>query len=514
MAKAGFLARLRGAFAAMRGVTSMPSAEPKQSQHTRVIRGRYDAAQTDAENRKHWSQADALSPLAANSQAVRRVLRNRSRYEVANNSYARGILNTRANHVIGTGPRLQVETGDTEADAFIERSFAKWSKAVRLGSKLRTMQLAKMQDGEAFAVMTTNENLPHPVKLDLQLVECDRVTNPYAAAEFLPGKVDGIEYDEAGNPTIFHILRYHPGDYIVYDPLASDAVAADKVIHWFRCDRPGQFRGIPETTPSLPLYAYLRRYTLSTIAASETAANLSATLESQMLPEDDSDIGTPFDEMEIVRNSFVTLPVGYKMNQFKPEQPVTGYSEFKHEILNEIARPFDMPYNIAACNSSGYNYSSGRLDIQTYWRSVGIEETDCEDVALCRIVTEFLTELLLIKAFAQRLDGLAPFDEWNLGWFWDGQESIDENKDATADETNLSTGATTLSQIWASKGGDWRQGLRQIAIELAEKKKLEEEFGITFPSGQSTAPPPQDNPSDNAPPPPSPSKQGGKRVAA
>jgi hypothetical protein len=36
----------------------------------------------------------------------------------------------------------------------------------------------------------------------------------------------------------------------------------------------------------------------------------------------------------------------------KSEQP-----EFKKEILNEIARCLNMPFNVAAGNSSGYNYA-------------------------------------------------------------------------------------------------------------------------------------------------------------
>ncbi|WP_345321587.1 hypothetical protein [Novipirellula rosea] len=48
---------------------------------------------------KHWSRANGLSAATANSPDVRRTLRNRSRYEVANNSYARGITLTLANDV-------------------------------------------------------------------------------------------------------------------------------------------------------------------------------------------------------------------------------------------------------------------------------------------------------------------------------------------------------------------------------------------------------------------------------
>jgi hypothetical protein len=81
-----------------------------------MLRARYDAAATTDDNRRHWANADGLSANAANSAEVRRILRNRARYEVANNSYARGIVLTLANDVIGTGPRLQLLTSDAEAN--------------------------------------------------------------------------------------------------------------------------------------------------------------------------------------------------------------------------------------------------------------------------------------------------------------------------------------------------------------------------------------------------------------
>src|SRR4030042_980895 len=79
------------------------------------IRGRYDAAQTTDDNRRHWANADGLSADAAVNSEVRRTLRNRARYEVANNSYAKGIVLTLPNDVIGTGPRLQMLTDSAEA---------------------------------------------------------------------------------------------------------------------------------------------------------------------------------------------------------------------------------------------------------------------------------------------------------------------------------------------------------------------------------------------------------------
>ena len=55
----------------------------KARQFARMIRAKYDAAVTNADNIRHWANADGLSADAAASPDVRQTLRNRSRYEVA-----------------------------------------------------------------------------------------------------------------------------------------------------------------------------------------------------------------------------------------------------------------------------------------------------------------------------------------------------------------------------------------------------------------------------------------------
>jgi capsid protein len=133
---------------------------PAHKSVVRVIRARYDAAVTNDDNRRHWAAADGLSANAANSPDVRRILRNRARYEVANNSYAKGIVLTLANDVVGTGPRLQMLTEDAGANRRIEQEFSRWATVIRLAEKLRTMRSARATDGDSFALLTSNPRLP------------------------------------------------------------------------------------------------------------------------------------------------------------------------------------------------------------------------------------------------------------------------------------------------------------------------------------------------------------------
>jgi lambda family phage portal protein len=328
------------------------------------------------------------------------------------------------------------------------------------------MRMARAQDGEAFAMLTSNPRLPTPVQLDLRLIEADQVTTPDARLDM---SVDGIVFDEAGNPVEYHVLKEHPGEG--YRAIRDyDRIPATAMLHWFRADRPGQARGIPDIMPALPLFAQLRRFTLAVIAAAETAADFAGILYTDAPAGGEADDAEPFEPIELEKRALITMPGGWKMSQLQAEQPATTYAEFKHEILNEIARCLNMPFNVAAGNSSGYNYASGRLDHQTYFKAIRVEQAHLEDVVLDRILAAWLDEAALIPGLLP--DGLGPFGHWPHHWFWDGHEHVDPAKEATAQATRLANHTTTLAHEYARQGRDWEEALRQRAKEIALMRDL------------------------------------------
>jgi len=453
--------------------TLFSAPDPRQGLIRRVLRAKYDSALTTDNNRRHWANADGLSASAANSPEIRRILRNRARYEVANNSYARGIVLTLANDIVGTGPRLQLLTEDADANRQIERAFNQWAKSIGLAEKLRTLRMAQAQDGEAFAVLVSNPRLPTAIQLDLRLVEADQVATPdllWTDAR----AVDGIAFDAAGNPLEYHVLRQHPGDgralSLKYDPIPADAV-----LHLFRTDRPGQRRGIPEITPALPLFATLRDYSLATLDAAKAAAYYAGIIYTDAPPNGETDPVEALDPIELDRNMLLTMPGGWKMAQLHAEQPTGTYAEFKREVLNEIARCLNMPFNIAAGNSASYNYASGRLDHQTYFKSLRIDQSRIETVVLDRLLGAWLDEAVLVGGLLP--SGLGPIADWPHTWFWDGHEHVDPQKEANAQATRLASHTTTLADEYARKGQDWEAQLRQRAKELV----LMTELGLTTP---------------------------------
>lgn len=447
-----------------------------------AILAAYDSAQTTAENRRHWAQADYLSPTAATGGGVRRLLRSRARYEVANNSLARGIVLTLAHDLVGIGPRLQMQTDDSELNKRIEAEFRLWAGEIGLAGKLRTMRMAKAQDGEAFGVMATNPRLAGLIQLDLQLVEADRVATPsYGLLGTADEKqaVDGIVLDEFGNPATYHILKHHPGALGTGWRSAADSgglqqydpVDARNVVHWFRADRPEQRRGLPDIMPALPLFAILRRYVKATLLSAETAAALSVIMTTNAPAEGEASEVEAWMELAIERNTAIFAPEGWEPKQMKAEQPASTMPDFRHEIVNEIARCVNMPLNIAIGNSGGYNYASGNLDFQAYDRTLGVERDGLAQCVLDPLFGAFVAEVLRAPL---GLFGQVERIHWPHSWLWPARGHADPVKNARAAEILLKAGLTTEAIHYGALGMDWeeQQDQRQREAEGREGRGL------------------------------------------
>ena len=432
------------------------------------VRGSYGSAQTTNNNRRHWTATDSLSADAANSADVRKILRERARYEVSNNSYAKGMVLTLANDVIGTGPRLQMSSGDPALDRKVEALWQLWADEINLAEKLRAMRMARTTDGEAFAIIATNPRLMHSIKVDIQDIESEQVANPYA--HYDDNDLDGIVLDEWGNPASYRVLTHHPGSARYYGKDDHTIVFASNMLHVYRKDRPGQHRGVCEITPALHLFAQLRRYSLATLDAAETAANFAGLLitdaPANTSDPENSEVST-MDTFELERNSLLTMPPGYKMQQMEAKHPATTYDMFERKMITQIARCLNIPYNIAAGDSSSYNYASGRLDHQTYYKSIRVEQAQWAASILNKLFRHWITEFALLTGNMAIRSSIPDHS-----WMFDGFEHVDPVKEANAQTIRLENNTTTLAAECAKQGLDWEVVLEQKAKELKKMQAL------------------------------------------
>jgi len=364
------------------------------------LKARYDAAQDTSQNEMHWVQADSLSPNSANQLAVRQKLRNRSRYEVSNNSYLKGVALSLCQDFVGSGPTLQITDSrfTEEQKEVIEKRWKIRAKKIKLRKKLWRTRFAKIQDGEGFMFRIINRRLRHPINSDYRLYECDQVSSfeaPRIKSQE-PLEVDGIRFDRSTDePLAYHLLNEHPGEQLIFSlrPIEGKWIPAGQVIHWFRKDR-GWHRGIPETTPSLPLWALLRRYTLAVVQNAEIAADFTVLLKS-LQPASTNPFtlgagGEPtqtvtddwFDSFPVDRGLMTVLPDQYDLEQLKPTQPVSVYDDFVAALVQEATRCLLAPKNHALGSSGDFNMASANLDRQIYRQSINDERLDCNEEVL------------------------------------------------------------------------------------------------------------------------------------
>lgn len=468
--------------------------QPKRP--TRSLQASYDIADTNRGNAEHWKHADLLAPDASLRPTVRKRIRSRARYELENNSYAVGILKTLAEDTVGTGPRLQLGLRNEKFNAGIQKQWKPYANAIDLTSKLQTMRISKARDGEAMARFVQNPAIGHEIKLDLQLFECDMLSAPVFEDDLRRDYIDGIHLDRFGNPAFYDILDDHPGaTYYDANPTAFTQYSRDQIVHLFRRDRAGQHRGVSEIAPALPLFAQLRRFTLATLDAAERAANVSLALKTDSpVPDDDEYVSEGESELEAEksrygitsedyfesiglgdsRDSAAILPHMWELEQIRAEHPTTTYAMFKSELINEIARCVNMPYNVAAATSANSNYASGRLDHEKYHQSIVIERKMLETKVLDRLFGEWILEAAYSGMLPGRVgDMVRALDEfyWDQGydlharieaiaaaiphtWNWDAFPYANPHQEAQAQMSRLGSGVSHRSLEMSRAGLD------------------------------------------------------------
>lgn len=419
-----------------------------------------------------WTWADSRSVDASLSPDIRKRIRERARYEVANNSYASGAGTSIVNAVIPKQPKLQfspllTSKRNDKIAKQLELDFADWSREVKLAQKLRSMRFAKYQDGESFAILHENPKLNSDVKLDFSPIDCDRVTSNQLATD--PKNIDGIVIDDWGNPVEYSVLDYHPGDIQIGVKIESTTYKADRVLHWFKKSTPEQHRGVSEISPSLLLFSFLRRYTYSVVRASEVAADMALILKTQDIEVDGSDecpMDSPMLEAPFSRGTVATLPEGFDATQLKAEQPTAQFSTLVDELLGAIGASLGLPRLVMRKSATGFTYSAAKVDLSDMERFVNIERDELNENIIIPLFNAFKREWELVNNI--------KLPKAYVTWYYDGgiSGSIDPLKDANAQAVRLANGTTTLASEYAKLGLDWETELDQRAVEQARLKEL------------------------------------------
>ncbi|MDR0610854.1 MAG: phage portal protein [Planctomycetaceae bacterium] len=432
-----------------------------------VQAGMIDAV-AHGEDDEYWKYANNAHADEIANAGEREKARARCRYQYLNDGYCRNIIRSFAITVVGQGARLQLYGDNKEINQIVENKFHQWIYETNIVEKLEMAVKAIMFDGETFLRFVYDEHIE--CGLNIAMIDAARVGSGWNGWND-PLSLDGIRFDQFGHPYEYCIFERVPNPNYNFKYL-PEIVPAEEILHFFIPDFPEQHRGLPIILSVLKDFAALRRYRSAVVEAAEVAASTSIVIQTQKLPDtDEPDDLEEFDQVVIPRRGGLTLPRGWDGKQLRPEQPSANNSEFINTILTGIGAGVGQPRNVATNDSSNYNFSSAKLDHQTYYRY--IKSIQLRVKHLCDKIFEKWVTCNVNDADVALLLFNATFNEQKIkrDWFFAEMEEIDPTSEANATSTLIKEGLMTHAEYHARKGKDPE---RQMEIWLAEQKRLRE----------------------------------------
>jgi len=127
--------------------------------------------------------------------------------------------------------------------------------------------------------------------------------------------------------------------------------------------------------------------------------------------------------------------------------------------------------NIASGNSAGYNYASGRLDHQSFWRTIKTTRGDLSMQELNKLFFNFFIELAALPKYRSLTNSLLPKRTLRKipmpvhTFMFPGLPHVDPKKEADAFAILLQNDGVTLETWFGEQGKDWRTQVDQMKVE-------------------------------------------------
>lgn len=397
-------------------------------------------------------------------------LRARSRDLVRNNPYAKRALRVLNANTVGNTP--EADTGDKKLDAIIDAEWAIWSLQCDAAGQLNFAGIEKLihrtivEAGEV--LIRDRYRLPQDgmrVPYQVQLLEPDYLdpARQYYPNDFGGVTIQGVAFDLLEARKGYWLYPWHPGDVIKgsNDGWVSKLIPASSITHVYEKERQGQVRGVPWFAAVL-LAAYdLDGYEDAERMRKKIEACLSVFVE---LAEgvEGSPIATTSTDAK-TGNRIETVEPGM-IEYLKPGESIKtaapaatgGYGEYITKQEHRLAAGMGVMYEQMTGDLSMVNYSSFRAGHIEF--RVDVEEfrnTTLIPMGLQQIRNKFID-----AAFAA---GRIPEINYGTRWTAKPWQSVDPEKDATANLLEVRTGRKTWPQSIVEAGLDPVKQLAEIA---------------------------------------------------
>ncbi|MDT8070951.1 MAG: phage portal protein [Terriglobia bacterium] len=428
---------------------------------------------------------DWATSLLSSDQKLRfsqRVMRMRSRELAQNNDYVIRFLNLARQNVIGRhGIGMEIAFDQEQfngADALaekIETAWQRWSERVSTCGQMSWVDFQQawiawfLADGETFVKRV--KGYPHNItRFALQPIDPDVVDVSFNRDRIESGGGGanevrmGVELDSWRRPVAYWALRRHPGEGAT---VARDRIPAEEMDHSFVFKMIAQTRGVPWLHTAMTRMKMLGGYEEAELVASRLAACKMGFFSSETGESYEGGERAASGELEVTvePGSWEELPAGLDVKTVDWQHPNQQFAEFSKAMLRGAAMGINVSYSSLTGDLRDVNFSSirqGILDERDGWALLQAFAVD----HLCKPVFSDWLRMAVTTGQVELprqlpVEAVIEATTWTpRGWDW-----VDPRRDVDADIAAVRAGMTSLKQVCAKRGFDWREVLEQRAKE-------------------------------------------------
>lgn len=515
----------------------LPPSRPKLSMLVGGSRVPYDAADTFSDQLANWQPALWSPDNEINIYRDRIV--SRVRDLARNDGWASGAITRVLDNAIGANFRpiikpdyrmLALMTGNKAFDAtwadeygkVVEAHWRSWAndpgrycdveRKQTVSQMLRLGFRHKLLDGDALAVLQYRTDRLGSGKgryaTTIQIVDPDRLSNPQQNFD-MPHIRGGVEIDDDGAPTFYHIREAHIGDWwsgaktMTWERIPREtAWGRPHVVHDYDHERGAQHRGNGILTPVVQRLKMLIKYDQSELEAAILNAIFGAYIESPYDPalveaalgeSEDKNLGAYqqgrvefHNDRRLSLQNGARIPIMYpgeKITTVNAARPHSNFEGFESAALRNIAAATGLSTQQVTQDWSDVNYSSARSAMLEAWKTLTRRRADFSIGFAQPILTAFIEEIHDIEDLPLPA-GAPDFLEARAAycraqWMGPGRGWVDPVAEKKGAILGMDAGLSTLEMEAAENAGeDWEEMLDQRKREL----DAFEERGLTPPS--------------------------------
>jgi hypothetical protein len=389
---------------------------------------------------------------------VRKDLITFSCEEYDENTYYASLLEKIAVHTLGPCPILQSNEPNEELNYLIEDKFSTWTRKNGIGKALRELRIEAAKTGFGIGIPYTMKNTDDPVKLGFRVYGADVLMTPKEENRN-PLIVDGVEYDSKTHEIVSLFLC---GDSQNEKPTQ---VKIQDCLFFGQMFYKGIQVPIPECVQAFSVYPSIRRYLISIIKAEEFKESIPMAVEVDPqiygpLLGSDGQKRVPSGTLDYVPGSVYTLPPGTKLTGIPRSESAADRSHLLKTLVGAAAVVKHVPENLAFGSSANSNMASSQVDMQPWELQVLTERYDFSCV-LDNVYNKWYELGRKTNNYIPNINTIAPTYIYSSLF-----HHPDPLKRSKSTETDLISGATTLTEYYASRGKNAKRILSKEAAML------------------------------------------------